>query len=253
MIGKIVLSLPPTSDDCVVVALPSFGHNLSIAFCRPGDKSWTFVESPGRYMSIEDVIHFKDQVFYAVCFRGTPVVAYDLADLSSPKTYSLEASFKFEPLSSLEKLMRGWWCDRCYLVESLGNLLWVRRFISSNLDDENYFVYDHFARFPNKTVDFDVYRLDFARNTWECTKCIGDQALFLGKNQSFSLSAQEFPNLKANRIYFTDDSSVHFNRPLYGGHDFGHHDIGCNPIFKNSKFGYQKILPPPIWVMPNLQ
>ena len=97
---KIVLSSAPTSDDCVVVALPHRQHNPSIAFCKPGDKSWTFVEPVKEFSRIEDVIHFEDHLFYTVSSGGTPIVAYDLADLSSPKSYFLEASFNFQPLSS---------------------------------------------------------------------------------------------------------------------------------------------------------
>jgi hypothetical protein len=81
---KIVLSSTPTSDDCVVVSLPHRQHNPSIAFCKPGDKSWTFVEPIKEFSRIEDVVHFKDNLFYTVSFGGTTIVAYDLAYLSSP-------------------------------------------------------------------------------------------------------------------------------------------------------------------------
>uniref|UniRef100_A0A2N9INT4 KIB1-4 beta-propeller domain-containing protein n=1 Tax=Fagus sylvatica TaxID=28930 RepID=A0A2N9INT4_FAGSY len=49
-----------------------------------------------EFSRIEDVIHFKDNLFYTVSFGGTTIVAYDLADLSSPKSYFLKASFNFK-------------------------------------------------------------------------------------------------------------------------------------------------------------
>jgi hypothetical protein len=67
LIRKIVLSSIPTNDDCIVVALPSLSIHCSIAFCKPGDKSWTFVELPfKKYFDIVDVTHFKDQLFYTI-------------------------------------------------------------------------------------------------------------------------------------------------------------------------------------------
>jgi hypothetical protein len=35
---------------------------------------------------------------------------------------------------------------------------------------------------------------------------LGDHVLFLGYNQSLCLSAKEYPGLKANHAYFTDES-----------------------------------------------
>lgn len=75
--------------------------------------------------------------------------------------------------------------------------------------------------FSDQTVKFDIYKLDFSRNTWEFAKCIGDQALFLGINQSLSLSTRDFPDLQANWIHFTDDSfTIHKKYPTYGGPRF---------------------------------
>ncbi|XP_059455160.1 uncharacterized protein LOC132185400 [Corylus avellana] len=253
IIQKIVLSSAPTSDDCIVVALPIYKIRHSIAFCKPGDKSWTFVEPPlEKSFHLIDVIHFNNQLFYAVSCCGLTLYAYNLSDLSSPKSYLLETSFDFEPLSSLEERMRSWYKDRYYLVESLGDLLWVRRLIANNMDDDGKFTFSHDAKiFPDQTVTFDVYKLDFSRNTWEFAKCIGDQVLFLGTNQSLSLSARDFDKLQANRIYFTDDSfTIHKKYPNYGGHDFGDYELGGS-AFSEFRFRGTKILPPPFWVMRN--
>ena len=44
-----------------------------------------------------------------------------------------------------------------YLMESLGNLLWVLRCISSHVDDTGNMVYDEEVEFPYRTTRFDVY------------------------------------------------------------------------------------------------
>ncbi|XP_059451387.1 putative F-box protein At5g55150 [Corylus avellana] len=255
IIGKIVLSFAPTSDDCIVVALPRHNTRNSIAFCKPGDKSWTFVEPPlKKSLDLADVIHFKNQLFYTVSnYGGTTLCAYDLADLSSPKSYNLETSFNFESLSALDEGMRRSFSQRYYLVESLGDLLWVRRLLTNNMNDDGEFTYSYDSNtFPDQTIMFDVYRLDFSQNTWKCIKCIGDQVVFLGINQSLSLSAQHSTSLKANRIYFTDDSYwIHRKYHSYGGQDFGHYELEGSTIRGGLKCRDQKILPPPVWVMRN--
>ena len=257
IIRKIVFSYAPTSDDCIVVALIEHANHKSIAFCKPGDKSWTFVEPPPkRSLWLEDVIHFKNQLFYTVSHNcgGTTLCAYDLADLSSPKSYIFETSFDFEPLSALDECTRTWYTQKYYLVESLGYLLWVRRHIANNMNGDGEFIYSFiYDIFPDQTVMFDVYRLDFSRNTWKCMKCIGDQVVFLGINQSLSLSAQHFISLKGNHIYYTDDSrGRHWKYCSFGGQDFGHYEVGGSKFTINFKSCRDlKILPPPIWVMRN--
>jgi hypothetical protein len=80
------------------------------------------------------------------------------------------------------------------------------------------FVFSYGVDFPTQTIKFDVYRLDFCRNTWEFTTSIGDQVIFLGTNQSISLFARDFPSLKANSIYFMDDSVlIHGKYPSLWG------------------------------------
>jgi hypothetical protein len=258
LIRKIVLSSVPTSDDCIVVALPGLRIHRSIAFCKPGDKSWTFIEPPlKKYYDIVDVTHFKDQLFYTITSCGRTLYAYDLADLSSPKSYLVKTCFKFESLSSLEKYTRRSCGERYYLVESSGELLWVCRLFTNKMNGNGEIIFNYgILDFPDQTTMFDIYRLDFSRNTWKPIKCIGDQVLFLGTNQSLSLSAQNFSSLKANCIYFTDDScEIHkkyppFGRKGYGGNDYGHYELRGGYVFGElCRFGNNRVLPPPFWVM----
>ncbi|XP_059451392.1 uncharacterized protein LOC132182220 [Corylus avellana] len=243
IIRKIIFSSIPTSDDCIVVALSNLNTCRNIIFCKPGDKSWTFIDLPfKKYFHIADIIHFKDQLFYAVSDCGLILYTYDLADLSSPKSYHVKNSFKCELLSSFEGYPTRWCEQRYYLVESLGDLLWVCRHVT------DYWNGTGCGTFPDRTITFEVYRLNFSRNTWESTKCIGEQVLFLGTNQSLSLSARDFPSLKANCIYFTDDSCKTYQLyPPYGFHDFGHYELG-RVTFGEFKFAHQ---PKGFWVMRN--
>jgi hypothetical protein len=81
---------------------------------------------------------------------------------------------------------------------------------------------------------------------------LGDQALFLGINQSLSLPAREC-GFKANNIYFTDDSrSILYDSTLYGGYDLGCYDLEREARTWSPSHDYKEALPPPIWVMPTM-
>jgi hypothetical protein len=248
MIEKVVLTSVPTSDDCIVVAPSNLTRYKGIFFCKPRDKSWTFVKEPNMVINYRlDVTHFRDQLFYTMDYCGDTLFAYDLADLSSPKSYLLKPaidermrSYFVEPFFQLKPSLEEY--NAIYhLVESLGDLLLICRLIRRDIyhqwyDEEDIVVFSDDDEFPIEK--FEVYRLDFFRNTWEHAKCIGDQVLFLDNNQTLSLSAIEFPSLKANCIYFTGDS--------YRCHNYGHCEQG-GPVFGQFRCfgdGFE-----PFWVM----
>ncbi|XP_059451395.1 uncharacterized protein LOC132182223 [Corylus avellana] len=238
IIDYIVLSSIPTSDDCIVVAMSDIIMYQGIFFCKPGDKSWTFVEQPVKLTHrIRNLIHFKDRLFYTMNHTANFLFAYDLADLSSPKSYRLKFG-NGEYIQDLctDSLPHEEYNKNFYLVESLGDLLLVCRLIRSDIDNnEDKFALSDDDEFPIEK--FEVYRLDFSRNTWEHTKCIGDQVLFLDSNQTLSLSALDFPNFKANCIYFTGY--------FFKCHDYGHYEIGGNLFGQFHQFGRTW----PHWVM----
>jgi hypothetical protein len=77
--------------------------------------------------------------------------------------------------------------------------------------------------------------------------------LFLGHNQSLCLSADEYPSLKANRAYFTDDCFFWTT-----GLKNNHRDMGILNLDDNSKeeLVSPQLLsncPAPIWVTPDLR
>lgn len=58
---------------------------------------------------------------------------------------------------------------------------------------------------PCKTLRFEVYKVNMKKQKLKPVKFLGERVIFLGLNQSFTLSASEFPGLRPNSIYFTDD------------------------------------------------
>ncbi|CAI0375174.1 unnamed protein product [Linum tenue] len=101
--------------------------------------------------------------------------------------------------------------------------------------------------------DFRVYRLNGNTNQWDRVRSIGDFALFLGTNAPLCLSTKDYPELKSNCIYFTDDGFDKQVQGRLGGHDMGicHISDGtieslcCGDLYKPSL-----IWPPPVWILP---
>ncbi|XP_059633555.1 uncharacterized protein LOC132276230 [Cornus florida] len=272
-VRRLVMSSPPSlpcyssspcGNDCTIMAIHSASED--IAFCKPGDHSWTTLDtSVGPYI---DIIYFsKDQRFYAMR-SYLSIEAWDLTDPSCPKKHVFDNPLfcpgKFEE----GKIAESYNCDETdYLVESSGDLLLVSRFIAvsvtengiphprrlekkienNNGERENCFLHDDDAYW---TLGFDVHRFDFDHNKWEPVECLGDRALFVGSNNSFSLSTLNHPELMGNSIYFTDDYFDGFNK-IYRGHDNGVFHLEDHCIKPSYPRRLKIIDPHPVWIAPS--
>ncbi|KAH0645144.1 hypothetical protein KY284_033028 [Solanum tuberosum] len=61
------------------------------------------------------------------------------------------------------------------------------------------------AILPPQHKGDEFYIVDLAAGELRETKQVGDRALFLGANASISVHASQFPGVKHNHIYYTDD------------------------------------------------
>ncbi|KAF3440371.1 hypothetical protein FNV43_RR18655 [Rhamnella rubrinervis] len=117
--------------------------------------------------------------------------------------------------------------SRKHLVVSCGELYVVDRYLDRNENmhdgDENNNSdrnFNAFLRHPlrrrrydycqAKTVDFKVHKLDEEWGRWVEVKTLGDQAIVLGSDCCFSVSAREFAGFKGNCIYFTEQLDLDF-------------------------------------------
>ncbi|KAF8412283.1 hypothetical protein HHK36_000244 [Tetracentron sinense] len=104
-----------------------------------------------------------------------------------------------------------------------GALLVVSRYISYGdcIDEAN-------AVHAYQTTEFRVFEPDLGKSNggeWVEVKNLGDKALFLGHSYSMSIVASDFPNCKANCIYFTDDLEE-----TYYGHPDGGGEMACQIV-----------------------
>ncbi|KAF7145966.1 hypothetical protein RHSIM_Rhsim04G0040700 [Rhododendron simsii] len=87
---------------------------------------------------------------------------------------------------------------------------------------------------------------------WTEKKSLGDNALFLGDNASISVQISEFPEIKANCIYCTDDCwEAYKSFKRGGGRDMGIYNLEDGsrmPYYRRESFSS---ICPPIWVNPS--
>ncbi|XP_059668100.1 uncharacterized protein LOC132313353 [Cornus florida] len=248
------LSKPQIDGNCTIMAIHSGGDE--IGFCKPGDERWTMLDVSGPMYA--DIIYCsKDQRFFALRFDFS-IEAWDLRDPSRPQKQFFHSP-DFCEGKIWKKIRESYiWDPRIYLVESCGDILLLCRFIAlsriveveNKINDdewENYFIHDDDAYW---TMGFDVHKFDSDNNKWERVECLGDRAMFVGYNNSFSLSTRDYPELVGNSIYFADDNLNGFNN-TYGGHDNGVFSLEDNRIKPYYPSREKVIGPHPVWVAPN--
>lgn len=229
---------------------------LSMHGVRDDENKWIELKSsPGE--NYADVISHQEYLFALLYSGFIDVWNLSLDGDSIGKKMKIKTSCIERVVEFGEKL-RDLYTGRFYLVESQGNLLLVFRIIGefvkgdgevvnegALLDDEEY---SHLV-LPYKTKNFYVYKLDYESKKWDKIDSLGDRILFVGLNESMSVSALSNQGCQGSSIYFTDDNWDHINiheHDLYGGHDMGIFNLSD----KNVKeiFEVRRMVPPPVWI-----
>ncbi|KAI8569477.1 hypothetical protein RHMOL_Rhmol02G0282100 [Rhododendron molle] len=242
---KAVLSSRP-EDNADFVLMTIYAGRGWLGFWRPGDKTWTTIESYSTHPGAFCDIIFHKGLFYGIAAGGM-VFACDVWG-PNPTAAQLVVDVP-------QKYFMG---KRPYIVESAGVILVAVRdgsmpvFLEENSDDFD----------PSKvtesdvdyeTCDFELFELDLSNEgKWGEKTSLGDSALFLGDNASVSVQASRYHGIKANCIYYTDDcweSYTFFKRG--GGKDMGIFDLEDGsqmPCYNGESFSP---ICPPMWVNPS--
>jgi len=166
-----------------------FIHNPfgQLVFARLGDDKWTRLSS---YTNFQDCI-YQDGVLYAVTAFGE-IIAFDLkGPVVGTKII----------MDRVKNLYGG---ERVYIVQApWGDLLQVWRpeiWIQEEVDGHR-----HEATFQHKMKWMEIYKVCTVTKKLVQMNSLDDHILFLGSNQSLCSHAKEYPHLKPNHVYFTDD------------------------------------------------
>ncbi|XP_048421220.1 F-box protein SKIP23 [Pyrus x bretschneideri] len=223
------------SNDFVLLTIHVSGK---LAMFKSEDKRWTIIhDMPSPY---DDVIMFKGQ-FYAVDGTGRTV------------TVGLNSN-----LSLVANPVFGG--DKKFLVESSGELLVVDMYLSitapkdlDDLDVDDEVLQMQFSGcLTERTVRFEVFKLDREGKKLVEMKSLGDRVLFLGDDCTFSASASQLSGCKGNCILFTDNFFYMGSEEecVFKARDIGVFDLDDGGIAPLSDYPeYSKLFwPPPDWV-----
>ncbi|KAJ1407825.1 hypothetical protein SESBI_24014 [Sesbania bispinosa] len=239
-IHKVILSADPITrpNDYVVVAI--YGHCHNLAFIKAGQKFWTYIHLD--YRCFTDLTFYKGLV-YAVG-RWNNIISFNL-------NYSTDSSGSEKMINvvSPSRFETNNYADRAYLVKSLEGDLWlVRRFIDCD-DDSGQSI---------GTKRFEVYKLELDAQSGKLLQMLkleslGDNVLFLGDNDSISLSASYFSNcLQNDSIYYSDDFTDDEPIPYpFGSFDLGIYNVKDGSFSQHYPYNHLfRWMPPPHWVLP---
>ncbi|XBI88486.1 hypothetical protein VPH35_026451 [Triticum aestivum] len=211
---------PPVGDHHPAAA--AGGHILS--FARVGAESWTWLPPHTSY----DDCMYKNGLMHAVTSNPAPVATMKII-MEGPLTYRY--------LISMYIIQAPW-----------GHLLQVwRKFGGCDLGET-----------PQSSVfwitgKIRVYKVDTVANELERTSCLRGHALFLGHNQSLCLSTEEYPALKANHAYFTDDCRYWTMGLQNNRRDMGILNLDDNSSEELVSPHLWSNRPAPIWITLNLR
>uniref|UniRef100_A0A0A9H1I8 KIB1-4 beta-propeller domain-containing protein n=1 Tax=Arundo donax TaxID=35708 RepID=A0A0A9H1I8_ARUDO len=102
------------------------------------------------------------------------------------------------------------------------------------------------------TKEIKIYRVDTVAQKLVEFDCLHSHVLFLGHNQSLCLSAEDYPAVKANHAYFTDNYALWIL-----GYKNNRRDIGVINMVNNC---WDELVSPqlwsnwpaPVWITPSL-
>lgn len=251
---------PYRSKSCCTFVAVVYNDQSRLAFCRIGDSKWIDLQTANKFSFFYmDVIWCQDHL-YALSHKAS-VEIWDFSSSASSvpvKKMEIEPTF-FETEAELKELSRDLYTNQSYIVEAMGEILLVVRYIGQFVRKEDR------VPVPKKdrslygctymTLKFRVFKLDFARTVWEEIESLGDRALFLGGNHSLSLSTAGHgsPSCRQNSIYFADANWSEMDSSRWGwadGHDMGVFNMEDKSIKQVYKTKCSVIQPTPFWVVP---
>uniref|UniRef100_A0A0E0P0K5 F-box domain-containing protein n=1 Tax=Oryza rufipogon TaxID=4529 RepID=A0A0E0P0K5_ORYRU len=200
-------------------------HNprWQLSFARVGDDKWTWLPPHTHYA---DCI-YKDGILYAVNKVGE-IHAFDL---SGPVV----------TMKTIIEMVPGYACDKMYIVEApWGDLLQVWRSYEYIEGDYEADLHDADPAISVvNTGEIKIFSVDTVEKKRVEIKNLDGHVLFLGHNQSLCLSTEQYPHLKENYTYFTDDNDL----SLFG-HKNNRRDIGLFDLKHNSR---EELVSPQLW------
>ncbi|GJN14250.1 hypothetical protein PR202_gb01048 [Eleusine coracana subsp. coracana] len=137
-------------------------------------------------------------------------------------------------------------CDNMYIVQApWGDLLNVWRDAQYDQDTDP-------ETMKKELVEIEVYEVDTMAKGIVEIKSLHDHVLFLGHNQSLCLSARQYPSLKPNHVYFTDNYELWLKGFKGNCRDIGVFDLENNRREELVSPQLWSNWPVPLWITPSI-
>ncbi|XP_044978827.1 uncharacterized protein LOC123446218 [Hordeum vulgare subsp. vulgare] len=216
---------PPTGSYIVVLI---HGPRRQLSFARVGDCKWTFLPPDSNY---EQCVYMG-----GLLYASTRYGRMDVFDLTGP---TATRNIIADEIAIHSSEYRGVF----YLLQApWGGLLQVCR--KTEVIDAGY---EELIVETNKIL---LHKVDMEAEDLVEINSLHHNVLFLGRNQPICLSAEEYPQLKANCVYFADDEQYNW---MYKTNP---RDIGVLNLEDDSREEIVSPLwcswPSPIWITPSL-
>lgn len=158
----------------------------ALSFARPGDEGWTVVLPDNiRCWGYRHAVYNEDDgLFYVLRFDGS-VYSFDLHGPSPVERKIMREVTRIDEATTKYLVQAPW-----------GDLLQVWRFVDYEGDE---------ADSPLSTNKLQIFKVDRDEQSLVEVTSLGDHALFLGHNFSACLPIKDFPALKPDCAYLTDD------------------------------------------------
>ncbi|KAK3119009.1 hypothetical protein QOZ80_9BG0712280 [Eleusine coracana subsp. coracana] len=237
LFDKVFLSSDPSMGDYFVVLIHNPHSQLS--FTRAGDKKWTWLPPNREY---EDCL-FKGGLLYASTKSGE-IHEFDLGTPAVTRKIFLNK-------------VKDIYCERIYIIQApCGDFLQIWRYRTPQLGDEGQYGSDLEVESNPESNEFNtsmlkIHKVELTSKMIAEISSLDDNVLFLGHNQSLCLRAEQYPQLKSNHVYFTDDDYTYVTGSKNGRRDIGVFDMenkSCEEIVSPQIWSNW---PAPVWLTPN--
>ncbi|KAG6493576.1 hypothetical protein ZIOFF_048568 [Zingiber officinale] len=233
---KVIFSSNPTPSNYMAMVI---FNGFPCAYTKAGTSKWINLD-----FSMRDIIYYNG-LFYAL-IGPSEIVTIDLSGDDPIKRFIIEGDIEFS--DSFVSLVRRHH-EHYIALSSTGELFLILRrtdyvFLDPSDDDP----------IKHETIGFMVFKYNCESNSyWDEVRCLGNKSIFIGMNNAYLLSIEDFAGLKANCIYFTDTwEGSRCNADIGKSNlDIGFFDLEQEK-FKRCCLPYEIMLPPPIWFMPSL-
>uniref|UniRef100_A0A1D1YHY8 Putative F-box protein At2g33190 n=1 Tax=Anthurium amnicola TaxID=1678845 RepID=A0A1D1YHY8_9ARAE len=236
-IEKVVMSCNPTHAACKIAA--GFDYFFPPASVAVGGEKWTVTN---RACLMRDIVYHEGEgVFYGVDFTNR-VLRWGVDDVGV-----LEYCRCLDFPGSGDKRH---WKRHLVVHRPSGDLLLVFFDLASARSSQE--VAPGRILKEMGAVRIFGYKLGGSAGSWQPLERLGGCSVFLGKNMSICLSAQEVPELRTDCVFFIDQSYTHVGRKPQRTHGSWVYDLKegvWEPYFYRA---WRNSHEAPLWFTPNI-